>query len=123
MEARDMRFAKAGPQINPDDCRKYYDRRIEECPGGLVVMYACSIDEVAGDDPQKGGYYSYSLLETSHEWARNSTVDTSKSVGYFSVVEAHDATVPPVRRLSGGRQNPSIEKPRTTPYYPLCIVA
>ena len=118
-----MRFAKRGPAVNPEECRKYYDKCIADCASGLVVMHACSIGEVAGDDEQKGGYYSHSLLGESGAWVESLTIDTSRQYKSRSVAEAHNAAVPRVQQISGNRQTPSIEKPRTAPYYPFCIVA
>lgn len=123
MEARDMKFAKAAPRLTGNAYRQYYDKRIAECESGLVVMHAYSIDEAAGDDAQKGGYYSYSLLAESNAWTTTLTIDTSKEYQILSTVRAHDSAVPRVRSISGNRQNPSIEKPRTQPYFPFCIVA
>jgi hypothetical protein len=122
VRALDERLAKALPRINPDDCRRYYDKRLEECDGGLVVMYACSIGEFANDDSEKGGLYSFNLLNGSKGWARNSTVDTSSKGDILSVVGAHEQAAALIRE-SGGRQVPQIEKPRTSPYFPFCIVA
>jgi hypothetical protein len=123
-EARDaLKFAKTWPAINRAECRYYYDKRLAECPDELVVMYACAIDQLAGDDDQKGGIYSYSLLEASKAWASNSTTDTSRSFAILSVVSAHEKAVPLVQRARGGRQTPHIEKPRSDPYYPFCVVA
>ena len=112
-------MAKAAPAIHPDDCRKYYNRRIRECGSELVVMHACEAGEAAGDDSQKGGVYSYNLLRSSKAWAGTSPVDTSENYAILSVVQAHGATVPLVRQS----QTPHIEKPRTGPYYPFCVVA
>jgi hypothetical protein len=118
-----IKLAKSMENINPDECRKYYDKKIQECANGLVVMHACSIGESAGDDAQKGGYYSFNLLEAGKTWARSSTVDTSRYIGLFSVVQAHQDATPRVQRVSANRQNPTIEKPRSEPYYPLAIIA
>jgi hypothetical protein len=124
LEQRDfMKVAKAWPTLHPANCRKFYDKRIEECPGGLVVMYACNAGQVSGDHSQNGGYYSYNLLEASKGWAHDSTIDTSRTHDIFSVVQGHNAAIPLVERLAGARQTPQIEKPRTGPYYPFCIVA
>ncbi len=105
--------------LNPTDCRKYYDLRIEECEATLVVMHACSINETAGDNSENGGYYSFSLIERAKDWA--GTTSTKPSI--FSVVSAHDSASPNVKRLSGNRQNPQIEKPRSAKYFPFAIVA
>lgn len=120
--ALDEKLAKAGPRINPEDCRKYYDERIKECDGGLIVMYACSKDEFANDDSEKGGLYSYNLLNGSKGWARNSSTDTSKTASFLSVVGAHEEAASLIRQ-SSVRQTPHIEKPRTEPYFPFGIVA
>jgi len=117
------KMAKVMPSINPDDCRKYYDKRIAECPSELVVMYACGTGQRAGDDSQRGGAYSHSLMRSAYDWAENCDVDTSRSYSILGVSETHDLAIPRVRRLRGDRQMPQIEKPRSGPYYPFCIVA
>jgi Caspase domain len=116
-------LAKSASRFNSEDCRRYYDQRVQECSTELVVMYACSVDQKAADDDQKGGIYSYNLLEAGKDWADNSTVDTSRQYKILSVVQAHEATEPRVLRLRGTRQTPHIEKPRTGPYFPFGIVA
>jgi hypothetical protein len=124
-EARDsmMKSASQGPRINNEACRRYYDSKIEACAPGIVVLNACSPGEGAEDDSLKGGYYSSSLLESSKAWVRNSTVNTATHSDVKSAVGAHNDAEPIVKRLSGYRQNPSIEKPRTTPYFPFCVIA
>lgn len=117
------RVAKRAPILNPADCRKYYNRRINECSNGIIVMHSCDIDELSGDDASRGGYYSYSLLEESKRWARESDTDTNGDYAIQSVVQAHNSASPRAQSLSGGSQNPQIEKPRSSPYFPFCIVA
>lgn len=63
-------FAKALMQLNPNECRRYYDQRVEECESTLIVMHACDINETAGDDSSKGGYYSYSLIKSTRRGIR-----------------------------------------------------
>jgi hypothetical protein len=109
--------------LNRGDCRKYYDIQIERCPTGIAVMWGCSVGETAGDDPQNGGYYSSGLLECAIDWAKNSSVNPSTSVARLSIVESHDTAVASVRQRTGGRQNPSMEKPRSEPYFPFAIIA
>lgn len=117
------RMLKKAAVINPSDCRKYYNSRINECGDGLIVIHSCNIDELSGDDATRGGYYSYALLEESRKWAEDSDTDTSRSVGFLSLPMAHKSALPRVRSISGTRQSPQIEKPRTGPYFPFCIVA
>ncbi len=115
--------AAAITQLSPSECRKYYSSRIEECDSGLIVMYACSINETAGDDSSKGGYYSHSLISSATKWAESDSKDISTTAYYFSAIMAHDAASSNVNSLSGGRQNPHIEKPRSGPYFPFAIMA
>ena len=115
--------AAAITQLSPSECRRYYDSRIEECDIGLIVMYACSINETAGDDSSKGGYYSHSLISSATKWADSDSKDISKTIYYFSAIMAHDAASSNVQSLSGGRQKPVIEKPRSGPYFPFAIMA
>ena len=48
--------------------RERFDNEVEDCSNGIVVMNACSINEKAGDDPQRGGYYSSNLISSAHEF-------------------------------------------------------
>ena len=123
---RDMVFAEAmrkSASMTPDQCRYYYDREIQRCSSGLVLLWACAVGQTAGDDGARGGYYSSSLLEGAEDWAKNSNVDTSRNISVLRIVTAHETAAAQVSRRSGGRQTPSIEKPRSEPYFPFGIVA
>jgi hypothetical protein len=114
---------RAASMLDPNQCRRYYDKRIEECATGLVVMHSCDIDETAGDDSSKGGYYSYNVIRCAEQWVELNTVDVSKEYGIFSVVSAHDSACPHVHDISGGRQHPQIEKHRSDKYFPFAVMA
>jgi hypothetical protein len=109
--------------IHPEDCRTYYDRAISNCPNGIVVLFACAIDETAGDVSAQGGLYSYSLISSADAWSRETYVDTTKECYPLSVVAAHNLAVQRVSKMSGGGQTPNIEKPRSEPYFPFCIIS
>jgi hypothetical protein len=47
LETFAAKTAAAGPRINPQECRKYYDEQIEECGDDLVVAYACAVGQRA----------------------------------------------------------------------------
>ena len=97
--------------------RKYYDELISLCHNGVVVTYACDLDETAGEDSRKGGYYSYSLLQSANRWAQQSTFTKS----YQSIVTAHELASNLTKIRSNYEQNPQIEKPRSTPYFPFVV--
>lgn len=118
-----MRVLKAAAQINPEECRRYYDKRIMECPTELVVLYACGIGQKASDMSETGGIYSHSLLTEASEWAERLEIDTSRNYNILSIATAHERAAARVQRTRGDRQTPAIEKPRSEPYYPFCVVA
>lgn len=109
--------------LGADACRRQYENRITKCPPGLAVLWGCSIGQTAGDDPTRGGYYSFSLLEEAENWAKNSNVDVSTHFAILDVVVAHDLAAKGVQGVSGGRQTATMEKPRSDPYFPFAIVA
>jgi Caspase domain len=117
-----MAMAKStDPRLHPANCRKYFDSGISLCPIGLVVVHACDIDETAGDT-SRGGRYSSALINAAENWYKTNTTDTSKSIARLSIVAAHEDCARRVRDLSGSKQNPEIEKPRSDPYFPFAIV-
>ena len=122
-EAMLLKAKRALPELNLADCRYFYDKRIQDCANAIVVMYACSIGEVAGDASDVGGWYSSNLLHGVRLWAENRDTDTKINYAIMSMVRAHEAAADDVRRRSGNRQRPEISKPRSEPYFPLCIVA
>ena len=123
LSAANEKFARTVPEIHPARCRKYYDHSLEQCPEELVEMYACNVDEKAGDNSSVGGVYTHNLLDASNDWVRNSSVDTTLQYDTLSVVQAHDLAIPRVTQERGLRQEPNIVKPRSGPYFPFCIVA
>jgi hypothetical protein len=118
-----LTFAEdATSRMSAANCRKYFDREIESCSESLVVIHSCSIDQTAGDNSERGGHYSYSLIDCTNDWASGLSFDPAH---YYSrsIVKAHESAAVHVSRLSGNRQVPQIEKPRSEPYFPFGIVA
>lgn len=103
--------------INGIEARKYYEALLSTCPDGTVVAYACDLNETAGDDSRKGGYYSYSLLQCAQKWAAQPTFSKSSQ----SIVGIHNQACIATREKSNNNQNPQIEKPRSTPYFPFVV--
>ena len=110
-------------RYNPYDCKKYYNQGIIDCPVGKVVVHSCAIGETAGDDENRGGYYSYNLLRECRKWADGLDIDTSTKYKTRSIVLSHEEAKSKVHKLSDKKQNPQIEKPRTGKYFPFAIVA
>lgn len=117
-----VKFA-VSKELDPFKCRIYYDEAISKCSNGILVGYGCSIDETSGDGGSKGGYYSSSLIRSCKNWFDNTDVNLSAHYSFLSFVKAHELAISRVETLSGGIQNPEIEKPRSQPYFPFAIMA
>ena len=118
-EAMMFKAARALPAVNGPRCRDYYERQIEECGVSTVMMFACAVGESAYDRPE-GGVYSYSLIRGTHEWAEYEQRERPVAL---SVALAHEVAAERVARRRGERQTPGIEKPRSGPYFPFCVLA
>jgi hypothetical protein len=122
----DSRFSamlKAKSDLNRQDCRRYYEKKISEAPLGLVVMYGCDVNETSGESSSKGGYYSSNLILSAEKWFESDSTDTSNNYNTLSVVKVHSMASEKVTQISGKTQNPQIDKPRSEPYYPFAIIA
>jgi uncharacterized protein YciU (UPF0263 family) len=121
----DSAFAKARVfkhALDSDQCRLFFDMRIDECEPGLVVLHACGFEETASES-SRGGLYSRALVDSAQEWERECEVEIAKSYRVLSAVAAHDRASPMVRRGSGDRQHPDAEYPRTNKHFPFAIIA
>jgi hypothetical protein len=122
-ERRLIRLAEAVAQLNPNACRQYYDERIEMCDQGFIIMYSCSEYEKSYDDSEKGGYYSYKLIESVDTMQIPNSTDILTRNKFFSVAEAHDIAKERVITLSRDNQHPQIEKTKSGPYFPFAVMA
>lgn len=121
MEKRAMDSAEKS--LSGKECRKYYEDAIAKASSGLIITHACNINETAGDSSTYGGYYSGSLRRSAIEWMRKKDIDLKEKYSVSSIVTSHDKACRTVNTLSGGRQNPQIEKPKSDPYYPFAVLA
>ena len=117
-----MMFSKS-QTLTPSACREYFDRYISNCDNGIVVMNSCSIDETAGENESKGGYYTSSLIDCANAWAKNKLRDIPFTKNILPTQACHNSAVEEVKKLSGGRQNPTFESPRTENKFPFAVVA
>lgn len=124
VEAMTSDYAE-GQTLSPEQCRSYFDIAISGCENGLVVMNACAINETAGESDTGGGYYTSSLIDSGRQWARKklSSIDLSKNYATASTQDCHETAAAQVKLLSGGRQTPSYEGPRSGKKFPFAVVA
>lgn len=116
--------AEARRTPNREACRRLFLESIQAAPEGAVRLTSCAIDEVSTDDDTRGGRYNGSLIECADDWiALQAKKQIFADSEMFSVVAAHECAAERTRKLSGGKQNPSIEKPKTGPYFPFVVFA
>eukprot|EP00831_Metopus_contortus_P026212 TRINITY_DN2236_c0_g1_i2.p2 TRINITY_DN2236_c0_g1~~TRINITY_DN2236_c0_g1_i2.p2 ORF type:complete len:269 (+),score=28.29 TRINITY_DN2236_c0_g1_i2:176-982(+) len=94
--------------LNKDECRRFYDKRISECSSGINVLYGCNILEKSGESTSGGGYYSSSLRKVANAWEddKNRSLPSDKYV-ILSVPDAHNRAIPLVNNKKSN-QNPQI---------------
>lgn len=124
MESMSLDSART-QQPDPAQCRFYFDKAIDNCENGLVVMNSCSIGETAGESSSEGGYYTSSLIDSANEWAKKKlrTIDLAKDFDILSTQECHNFAATQVKILSGARQNPTFESPRSENKFPFAVIA
>jgi len=123
MDSVAKRALREQRELNPQDCRKFFDIELSKCGDGLVVLHACGLDELASETESQGGYYSRALTSAAREWESQSPVHVRGQHDTLSVVHAHDRATKRVLVQSGDRQHPEREQPRTPPHFPFAIIA
>jgi hypothetical protein len=105
-------------------CQKLFSDSVVAAPEGVLRLTSCAINEVSTDDDTRGGRYNGSLIECVEDWAlAQAKKQFNVSPAVFSVVAAHECAAERTRKMSGGKQNPGIEKSKTTPYFPFAVFA
>ncbi|RYE58603.1 MAG: hypothetical protein EOP48_03170 [Sphingobacteriales bacterium] len=100
--------------LDGEKCRRYYNKRITECDDQIISCFAADVDELANDSDSFGGYYSSNLLKSADKIiaTKLKTVNLTTHYHISSVFGPHTNASQEVKTLSGGKQNPVIEKPR-----------
>lgn len=123
---RQINFANAsvGRTANRAACQKLFSDGVQSSPEGAMRLTSCAIGEVSTDDDTRGGRYNGSLVECVEDWVLAQSNKTFASGGaQFSVVAAHECAAAKTRKLSGEKQNPTIEKSKSAPYFPFAVFA
>ena len=94
--------------------RRDFENAISKSANGIVLINSCAYNETATDLDTYGGLYCYNYIKYATEY-------NLPSDKYLTVVGVHIATSEIVKKNSAGNQNPTIEKPRTAPYFPFAV--
>lgn len=121
--ARVLNFSQAKMlrTANHDVCKKMFADEIQRSPAGIVKLTSCTKGELSTDSDTRGGRYNGSVMECVEDWVLMQQGISQKGTAVLSVVDAHECASARTKRLSDGLQNPTIEKPRTPPYFPLAV--
>jgi hypothetical protein len=115
--------ARIPRQANMENCRKLYTKEIDAAPRGFIRTFSCAINEKSIDNDETGGLYNSSLINSAEGWAISQANSPWVKEDSFSIVQSHEEAAAQTRKDSGGTQNPSIEKPKSEPYYPFAVFA
>jgi Caspase domain len=108
-------FANERRTIDRATARANFDAAVMQCEEGRIVLYACDVNQSAGDNTRTGGCFSSSLLSHAERWSENSRAGTS-----LDVRDAYNQA----RQVTNGinyPQNPQMEAGRRLSYYPLAV--
>ena len=114
-EARQFRTA------NREACKQLFFNAVAQAEMGFVRMCSCTKGEVSRDDDQTGGYYNSSLIDVADQWALQQAKNTWGGNASLSVAAAHEPAAQATRERSFNFQNPTIEKPKSGPYFPFSV--
>lgn len=105
-------------------CRTLYDNLVLLTPQDTFTAgFAASAGETAGENAN-GGYYSQSILKESKvviQQLKNETIYSG--LQHMSFAYIHERAKDDVIQLSGGRQRPQIDQPRSKAQIPFVVVA
>jgi hypothetical protein len=116
--------ASRGRTANREACKKLYLEALERCPISIIKMLSCSVGELSTDSDTLGGRYNSSLFDCTSNWIEGELAKPYYSPpAMLSVVGAHECASVATTKKSAGQQNPTIDKPRTGPYFPFAVFA
>ena len=111
-------------ETDPRKCRELFSKTVEQAPSSLVTLYSCTPGEYSIDLGGVGGLYNTSLLNAAVSWAADEARKAASTPqAALSVALAHNYAEQQTREKSKGVQNPTIDKPRSGPYFPIAVFA
>jgi|SRR5579864_92068 len=100
--------------------RAAYEKAVRDADNGLYYLFACSKDEFAADDPQKGGLFTQTLLDTAQGWWLAQTGAATLYIGRaFTLAEPEVKRV--AQKKDRNQQPQAIADPRTRLAFPFAV--
>jgi hypothetical protein len=94
---------------NSDAYREKFDQMLKASVEDKIEVYSCDIDEYSRDISNKGGLFSYNLL------------DEAKGNEDLTIYKTFEKAKPHVIETSRNMQNPVIQRPRTGNSFPFYL--
>jgi hypothetical protein len=102
-------------------CRAAFSKGIQDAGPGYLKLMSCRIDEYSYADDAEGSRYSMSLIDAASSWAYSQAQKHTYGSSMLSAVGAHNIAAVETAKHTVGKQNPTIEKPGTMPYFPFAV--
>lgn len=94
--------------------RTLFDKAISAAEAGQILAYSCSVNEAAGEDKNKGGYFSAAMMECGI------SISKSGSQRAITTDEVFTCAFREVKRLSA-QQNPEYSPGRRMRHFPFAV--
>lgn len=96
--------------------RTRFDELVNECAAGPILMYSCSIGQIAGDAPQ-GGVFTFGLVDGAESWSSMaSSPDDLRTNQAFTIASTY------TKKERPGVQTPRYQGDRRLLHFPFGVV-
>jgi len=94
--------------------RILFDAAVTSAEAGQIVAYSCGINEAAGEDKNRGGYFSAAMIECGREMSRSGIQRA------ISTKDVFDCAFRKVK-TQAAQQNPEFSAGRRLRYFPFAV--
>lgn len=94
--------------------RQLFDESIEYAGSGQIIAFSCGINKTAGEDPNRGGYFTAAMIDCGSALPRNGTARA------ITTQEAFNCAIEKVRQLAP-QQDPSYRPGRRMVHFPFAV--
>ncbi len=106
-----MMFAESS---SADLARLIFDNAIKEAGTGQIIAYSCGVNETAGEDPNRGGYFSAAMMECGFNF---SNAGQRRAITTDQVFECAYRNV----KALAAQQNPKYLPGRRLTHFPFAV--
>lgn len=101
-------------QFSESMARSLFDNAVNAAEAGQILAYSCSVNEAAGEDKNKGGYFSAAMMECGIAIAK------SGNQRAITTDEVYACAFKEVKRLAA-MQNPEYSPGRRMRHFPFAV--